>query len=165
MCLYHSSGHPNGTSKRFIKRKLRNTSDPQNKSTQNNTAYNRLGKILERWIFVLSHKNKVLDQIVFNFDNQMIFKYVFLYLTVWLTFPSENLWIDFFKSHCSVHRFSSLLARALPLVVFVILINVTQFFHLSSYKYWTDDFINFQNITIYMGMFDVFISYYEWVKF
>lgn len=41
MCLYHSSGHPNGTSKRFIKRKLRNTSDPQNKSTQNNTAYNR----------------------------------------------------------------------------------------------------------------------------
>lgn len=48
MCLYQGSAHPNATSKRFIKRKLRNTSDPQNKSPQNNTAVKRLGKILKR---------------------------------------------------------------------------------------------------------------------
>lgn len=58
---------------------------------------------------------------------------------------------------CLIHRFSSLLTRALPLVIFVILINVTLFFH--SYKFiqilnrWFHKLPKYNNIYGYVWCF------------
>lgn len=80
-----------------------------------------------------------MDKTVFNFDYQLILN-LFIVSYSLVDLPFRILELIFSKVialsknvDCLIHRFRSLLTRALPLVIFVILINVTLFFH--SYKF------------------------------